>query len=61
MDGITLSSIVTDIGTVATGVFSWVSNAAETVVGQPLLLFGALVGFAPLGVSMFKKLFSIRA
>lgn len=53
-----MSSLLTDLGTVATQIFSQISTIATTIVGQPLLLF--TVGFLFVGgcVGIFGRLLS---
>lgn len=43
----TMSSLLTDLGTVATQVFSWVGTVAETIVSTPILL--VTTGFLVVG------------
>lgn len=54
----TMSSLLTDLGTVVTQVFSWVATVAETIVSTPLLLL--TTGFLVLGgaVGIFGRLLS---
>lgn len=48
----TMSSFVTELGTVATAVWSQVTKAAETITSTPLLLFtvGILLVGAAVGI-----------
>lgn len=54
---ITLSSVLTDIGSVFTSLIGYVSNICETIVGNPLLLIGFCIPFAFAIVSFVKRLF----
>lgn len=54
---ITLSSVLTDIGSVFTSMIGYVGSICETIVGQPLLLIGFCIPFAFAIVSFVKKLF----
>lgn len=56
MEGFTLSTIITDIGTIVTGAVSWLGSVVNAVVSNPLLLFAALLGFVAIGVHWFKML-----
>lgn len=56
MEGFTLSTIITDIGTIVTGAVSWLSTVVNAVVASPLLLFAALLAFVAIGVHWFKML-----
>lgn len=54
----TMSSLLTDLGTVVTQVLTWVGNVASTIVGTPLLLM--TTGFLVLGgaIGIFGRLLS---
>ena len=54
----TMSTLLTDLGTVGTDVLEFVSNVCTTIVGQPLLLL--TVGFLFIGgvVGIFGRLLS---
>lgn len=56
MEGITMASILADIGTMFTTAITWVGNVATTVAGQPLLLVFFLLPLVGLGVGLFKRL-----
>lgn len=53
----TLSSLLTDVGSIFTALIGYVSNICETIVGNPLLLLGAAIPFAFAIVTFVKKLF----
>ena len=54
----TMTTLLTDLGTVATSVFSWVGNVATTIVSTPILLL--TTGFLVVGgaVGIFGRLLS---
>lgn len=54
----TMSSLITDLGTVVTQVLTWVGNVAHTIVSTPILLL--TTGFLVLGgaVGIFGRLLS---
>ncbi|MGN1342154.1 MAG: hypothetical protein ACI4VL_02875 [Bacilli bacterium] len=54
---ITLTSVLTDIGSVFTSLIGYVSNICETIVSNPLLLIGFCIPFAFAIVSFVKRLF----
>lgn len=58
MEGITMSSLLTELGTVVTQVLVWVGNVAETITTTPILLL--TTGFLVLGgaVGIFGRLLS---
>lgn len=53
----TMTTILNDIGSVLTEGLKWVGSVATTVTANPLLMFVTVVGFVPLGITMFKSLF----
>ena len=57
MEAATLSSVLTDIGSVFTALIGYVGNVCETIVGQPVLLIGFCIPFAFAIVHFVKKLF----
>ena len=40
MEGVTLATVLTDIGSVFTAIIGYVGDIAELIVGNPLLLIG---------------------
>ena len=54
---ITLSSVLTDIGSVFTSMIGYVGNVCETIVGNPVLLIGFCIPFAFAIVKFVKRLF----
>lgn len=58
MEGNTMSSLITELSTVVTAVFGWVSTVATTIVSTPLLLL--TTGFLVLGgaIGIFGRLLS---
>ena len=54
---VTLSSVLTDIGSVFTSMIGYVGSVCEAIVGNPLLLIGFCIPFAFAIVSFVKKLF----
>ena len=54
---ITLSSVLTDIGSVFTALIGYVSNICETIVSNPLLLVGFCIPFSFAIVSFVRRLF----
>lgn len=53
-----LSSLLTNLGSIATAVFGWVGNVATTIVSNPILLL--TTGFLVVGgaVGIFGRLLS---
>lgn len=56
----TMSSLLTELGTVVTQTMSWMSTIASTIVSTPLLLF--TTGFLALGgaIGLFGRMLSKR-
>lgn len=52
----TLGQILADITDVVTNGMSWLSTAATTVSGSPLLLVGCCFGFIGTGIGLMKRL-----
>lgn len=55
----TVASIISVISEVFTAAIGWVGTVSETVAGDPLLLFGVVIGFVGLGVGLFKRLLRV--
>ena len=59
---VTLSSLVTSIGSVFTTVIGWAGEVASTIASEPILLLACVgVPLCGLGVGLFKRLLSTRA
>lgn len=61
MEGVTLASILSDVGTILTSAVSWAGTAITTIVGSPLLLCATLLPLVGYGVHMLKMLLSTKA
>lgn len=55
----TMETIISTIGTIFNGALGWASTVADTVTGNPLLLFGVILGFIGIGVGLFKRLLNV--
>lgn len=53
---VTLSSIVSQLGQVFTGIIGFVGNVATTITGQPLLMLFLGIGMSGTIISTFKRL-----
>ena len=59
---VTVSSLLTSIGSVFTAAIGWVGTVASTIADQPILLISCVaIPLCGLGVGMFKRLLSARA
>lgn len=59
MEAYTLSSLLTDIGSIFTALIGYVGNVCTTIVSQPLLLLGVAIPFAFAIVSFVRRLFYV--
>lgn len=57
--GITMTSIISSITEIFTGGLTWLGSVSDTVVQNPLLLFGVLIGFIGVGIGLFKRLLHV--
>lgn len=57
MEGITLASVLTDIGSVFESLTGYVGDVCEIIVGNPLLLLGFSIPFAFAIVKFVKRMF----
>ena len=59
---VTVSSLLTSIGSVFTAAIGWVGTVASTIADQPILLISCVaIPLCGLGIGMFKRLLSARA
>lgn len=59
---VTISTLITSIGTVFTAAIGWVGKVAETIAAEPILLLACVgIPLCGLGVGMFKRLLRARA
>lgn len=60
-EAVTISSLLTNVGSVFTSAIGWVGTVAETIVDQPILLLACVgIPLCGLGIGMFKRLLSAR-
>lgn len=60
-EGVTLASILSDIGSIITAAFGWVGTAVTQITSSPLILLAVVIPFVGLGIGLLKRLFSARA
>lgn len=53
---VTLATIITDIGSLVTGMMTWAGSVLTTITGAPLLMLGILMGFAGAAIGAVKRL-----
>lgn len=61
LEAVTLSSLLTDVGSIVTSAISWVSSLIGEITSEPLLLFACILPFVGFGVHMLKMLLGTRA
>lgn len=55
-----MAQIITQIGAVFTAAIGWVTEVAETVSGEPILLMFAIIPLVGLGVGLFRRLLNVN-
>ena len=59
---VTVSTLLTSIGSVFTAAIGWVGTVASTIADEPILLLACVgIPLCGLGVGLFKRLLSARA
>lgn len=59
--GVTIATLLTDVGSVFTKVIGWAGDVGEAIVGDPvLLLYCIAVPLCGIGVGMFARLLRSR-
>lgn len=62
VDTVTVSTLLTSIGSVFTAAIGWVGTVASTIADEPILLLACVgIPLCGLGVGLFKRLLSARA
>lgn len=58
-----MSALLSNISLIITAAFGWVSEAVTTITatGNELLLLSCIIPFVGVGVSLLKRLLSVRA
>ena len=55
----TISTLLTNVGTIFTNAMTWAGEVGETIVGTPILLMFVIIPLVGLGVGLFKRLLSM--
>lgn len=56
---LTMATVLSTITEVFTAAVGWVGTVSETVVSNPLLLVGVVIGFIGTGISLFSRLLRV--
>ena len=59
MAEVTLSSILTDIGSVLTAMFSWISNVFTAITGNPILFIMVVGTFGLVCIGIVRRLLTL--
>lgn len=57
--GLTMVTVLSTITEVFTAAVGWVGTVSETVVNNPLLLVGVVIGFIGTGIGLFSRLLRV--
>lgn len=60
MEAGTLSSLITDLGSVFTGVMGWAGTVGTTVTSTPILMVGVSIPLVGAGIGFFRRLLRMR-
>lgn len=52
----TMGAIITDVGSVVTGAFSWAGSAVTFITSNPLILLMFIIPLVGLGIGFVKRL-----
>lgn len=55
-EAVTVSSILTDVGSLVTAAIGWVGQFANAITGNPLLLIFVVAAFVGLGVGLISRI-----
>ena len=55
----TMTSLLSTVTEVFTAAVGWVGTVAETIIGEPLLLIGVVMGFIGVGVGLFRRMLNV--
>ena len=56
----TVSTILTNVGSIFSSAVSWLGTVAETIVDNPILLVFCIIPLVGLGVGLFKRLINVN-
>ena len=60
MEGVTVTTILSDIGLVFAEAIEWAGTVGSTVVNTPILMVFAAIPLVGLGVGLFRRLININ-
>lgn len=55
-EAVTLSTLLTDIGSIVSAALGWVTDVVSAITGNPLILLFVIFGFVGTGIGIFKRL-----
>lgn len=60
MEGVTVSTILTSIGSVFSEAIGWAGDVGETIVNTPILMVFVAIPLVGLGVGLFRRLINVN-
>lgn len=57
---VTISSLISNVGTLFTAAIDWVGTVGDTIVSNPILLLFCSIPLVGLGVGLFKRLLNVN-
>lgn len=60
MEGVTITTLLSSIGSIFTQAMTWAGEVGSTIVSTPILLMFVVIPLVGLGVGLFKRLLSMR-
>lgn len=59
MEAVTISTILTNVGSIVTSAVTWVNSFVGTIVGSPLLSLFCLIPVVGLGIGLLRRLIRV--
>lgn len=56
MEAVTISTILTDVGSIVTSGVTWIGSFVGAITGNPLILMFVITSFVGLGIGLIKRL-----
>lgn len=54
-----MASVISTVGDVFEGAVGWAATVGNTVANTPLLLFGVVLSFVGVGITLFKRMLNV--
>lgn len=56
---VTLSSILTDVGSIVTNALGWAGDVVDFIVANPIVMIFVIIPLVGLGIGMVKRMISL--